>query len=239
MAVQAVSTMAATSKSINQLNYGGPNSSLRTNNVLEPKYLQCQWLGTPIKFSLQSRIFKQFLSKDCPIRDTVAFVIPYGKPEPPVAVEKLPKWSAKAIKAFTMAELQARKLKYANTGTEALLMGILIEGTNFASKYLRGNGITLMKIREETIKLLGKGDFYYFNAKEPPLTEAAQKALDWAVDEKLKSGDNGEITTTHVLLGVWTQRESPGYKVLAALGFNDEKAKELENVISDPGFVDD
>lgn len=53
------------------------------------------------------------------------------------------------------------------------------------------------------------------------------------------AGDNGEITTTHVLLGVWTQRESPGYKVLAALGFNDEKAKELENVISDPGFVDD
>lgn len=27
-----------------------------------------------------------------------------------------------------MAELEARKLKYPNTGTEALLMGILIEG---------------------------------------------------------------------------------------------------------------
>lgn len=53
------------------------------------------------------------------------------------------------------------------------------------------------------------------------------------------AGDNGEITTTHVLLGVWSQQGSPGYKVLAALGFNDEKAKELENVISDPGFVDD
>jgi len=28
-----------------------------------------------------------------------------------------------------MGELEARKLKYPNTGTEALLMGILIEGT--------------------------------------------------------------------------------------------------------------
>lgn len=238
MAVQALSTVPTTSKSINQLNYRGPTSSLWTKNALEPKNLQCQWLGTPINFSLQSKNFKQF-SKQCPIRATVAFIIPYGKPEPAVPIEKIPKWSAKAIKSFTMAELEARKLKYPTTGTEALIMGILIEGTNFASKYLRANSITLLKVREETVKILGKGDFFYFSPKEPPLTEDAQKALDWALDEKLKSGDSGEITTTHVLLGVWSQQGSPGYKVLSALGFNDEKAKELENVISDPGFVDD
>ena len=38
------------------------------------------------------------------------------------------RWSSKAIKSFAMGELEARKLKYPNTGTEALLMGILIEG---------------------------------------------------------------------------------------------------------------
>lgn len=38
------------------------------------------------------------------------------------------RWSARAIKSFAMAELEARKLKYPNTGTEALLMGILVEG---------------------------------------------------------------------------------------------------------------
>lgn len=63
-----------------------------------------------------------------------------------------------------------------------------IAGTNFASKYLRANSITLLKVREEIVKILGKGDFYYFSPKEPPLTEDAQKALDWALDEKLKSG---------------------------------------------------
>ncbi|KAL3362157.1 hypothetical protein AABB24_014829 [Solanum stoloniferum] len=239
MAVQALSTVAATSKSINQLNCRGPDSFLWTKNPLEPKNPQCQWLGTPIKFSLQSKNFKQFLSKQCTIRANVSFVLPRGKPEPTVPIEKIPKWSAKAVKSFTMAELEARKFKYATTGTEALILGMLIEGTNFASKYLRANSITLLKFREETIKIVGKGDFYYCSPKEPPLTEDAQKALDWAFDEKLNSGDSGEITTTHVLLGVWSQQGSPGYKVLAALGFNDEKAKELENVISDPGFVDD
>ena len=38
------------------------------------------------------------------------------------------RWSARAIKSYAMGELEARKLKYPNTGTEALLMGILVEG---------------------------------------------------------------------------------------------------------------
>ena len=36
--------------------------------------------------------------------------------------------SARSKKSFAMAELKTRKLKYPNTGTEALLMGILVEG---------------------------------------------------------------------------------------------------------------
>nr|CAD1844297.1 unnamed protein product [Ananas comosus var. bracteatus] len=152
-----------------------------------------------------------------------------SKPEIKESEEK-PKWSARAIKSFCMAELEARKLKYPNTGTEALLMGILVEGTSEAAKFLRANGITLFKVREETIKLLGKSDMYFFSPEHPPLTEPAQRALDWAVDEKLKSvnsGKDGEITTTHLLLGIWSEKESAGHKILASLGFDDQKAAEL------------
>lgn len=38
------------------------------------------------------------------------------------------------------------------------------------------------------MKLLGKSDMYFFSPEHPPLTEPAQRALDWAVDQKLKSG---------------------------------------------------
>ncbi|KAL7253886.1 hypothetical protein ACSBR1_008262 [Camellia fascicularis] len=157
---------------------------------------------------------------------TVSFSLPTAKPERGSS-EKLPKWSARAIKSFAMAELEARKLKYPNTGTEALLMGILVEGTSLAAKFLRANGITLFKVRDETVNLLGRSDLYFFSPEHPPLTEPAQRALDWAVDEKLKSGENGEITTTHLLLGIWSEKESAGHKIMAALGFDDEKAKEL------------
>lgn len=32
---------------------------------------------------------------------------------------------------------------------------------------------------------------------------------------------------THLLLGIWSQEESAGRKILSTLGFNDEKAKEI------------
>lgn len=61
-------------------------------------------------------------------------------------------------------------------------------GTSVAAKYLRANGITLFKVREEIVNLLGKSDLYFFSPEHPPLTEPAQRALDWAIDQKLKSG---------------------------------------------------
>ncbi|KAI4383073.1 hypothetical protein MLD38_008953 [Melastoma candidum] len=157
---------------------------------------------------------------------TVLFSLPTANQER-ASPEKLPKWSARAIKSFAMAELEARKLKYPNTGTEALVMGILVEGTSLAAKFLRANGITLFKVREETVNLLGKSDMYFFSPEHPPLTEPAQRALDWAIDTKLKSGEDGEITPSHILLGVWSEKESAGHKILESMGFTDEKAEEL------------
>lgn len=157
---------------------------------------------------------------------TVAFSLPTAKSERAPS-EKQSKWSARAIKAFAFAELEARKLKYPNTGTEALLMGILVEGSSSAAKFLRTNGVTLFKVRDEIVKLLGRSDMYYFSPEHPPLTKTAQKALDWAIDEKLKSGEGGEITVTHLALGIWSEKESAGHKIMATLGFDDDKAKEL------------
>ncbi|KAH1233842.1 ATP-dependent Clp protease ATP-binding subunit CLPT1, chloroplastic [Glycine max] len=123
---------------------------------------------------------------------TVSFSLPTPKPLSDTP-DKTPKWSERAIKSYAMGELEARKLKYPNTGTEAILMGILVEGTSNAAKFLRANGITLLKAREETVELLGKSDLFFFSPEHPPLTEPAQKALDWAIEEKLKSGfDDGK-----------------------------------------------
>ena len=46
------------------------------------------------------------------------------------------------------------------------------------------------------------------------------------------AGDNGEVTATHLLLGIWAQKGSAGQLILAALGFNDQNAEELEGTVS-------
>ncbi|KAK7283700.1 hypothetical protein RIF29_13411 [Crotalaria pallida] len=218
------------------------NSNPNNNHLPSSTFLTfplTSLFGTTISLQRPSSTSPSLLSYLLPraTSATVSFSLPTTKPQTDGAPEKTtPNWSARAIKSFAMGELEARKLKYPNTGTEALLMGILVEGTSKAAKFLRANGITLFKVRDETVELLGKSDMYFFSPEHPPLTEPAQKALDWAVDEKLKSGEEGEITVTHLLLGIWSQEESAGHKILAALGFNDEKAKELAKEIN--GDVD-
>ncbi|KAG6546568.1 hypothetical protein Mapa_012117 [Marchantia paleacea] len=147
-----------------------------------------------------------------------------------------PAWSARAIKSFSMAELEARKLKYPNTGTEALLMGILTEGTSQAAKFLRTSGVTLFGVREEIVKLLGKADMYFFSPEHPPLTDQAQKALDWAIEESKRIGAKGEVTTTCMLLGIWAQKGSAGQKVLEALGFDDKKVEEVREFAANSAY---
>lgn len=60
-------------------------------------------------------------------------------------------------------------------------------GTSEATKYLREIGITLSKVREETYNVI-EWDWKYWAPIDIPLSDLAQKALDWAVDYKLKSG---------------------------------------------------
>lgn len=46
------------------------------------------------------------------------------------------------------------------------------------------------------------------------------------------AGESGEITVSHLLLGIWSQEESAGHKIMATFGFDDEKAKELAKSVS-------
>lgn len=162
---------------------------------------------------------------------TVSLSLPTAEPER-VSPDNSPKWSARAMKSIALGGAEARKLKREKTGTETLLMGILVEGTSLAAKVLREYGLTLAIMREEIVKLLGKSDSNFIPPAEPPLTKQSQWALDWAVDEKLKSGETGEVTTNHLLLGIWSVKESAGHKILAVRGFDDQKAKELARSVS-------
>lgn len=90
---------------------------------------------------------------------------------------------------------------------------LFLAGTSLAAKFLRANGITLFKVREETVNLLGKSDLYFFSPEHPPLTEPAQRALDWAVDEKIKSGSVQYLFLDCWLLALTTSAASICYNI--------------------------
>ncbi|XP_011069973.1 ATP-dependent Clp protease ATP-binding subunit CLPT2, chloroplastic isoform X2 [Sesamum indicum] len=195
MAAHSLSATSITRPELKQFNLNKSALGLHIS-------LRSQWLGTIAmnKFSLQSSSIRPLFTRRRRISATISFSLPTSKPDRTDATEKIPRWSSKAIKSFAMSELEARKIKSPTTDTEALLMGILIEGTSFASKFLRANGITLLKVRDEILKLRGKPEMFFFSPEHPPLTEAAQRALDWAIDEKLKSDQSERLKVKGVVL---------------------------------------
>ena len=44
-------------------------------------------------------------------------------------------------------------------------------------------------------------------------------------------GEDGEVTANHLFLAIWSDKESAGHKVLASLGFDDEKASLLAKTV--------
>ncbi|GAB2289971.1 hypothetical protein Dimus_024268 [Dionaea muscipula] len=97
-------------------------------------------------------------------------------------------WSARAIKSFVLAELEARKLKYPDIATESLLMRILVEGLFLRRvRYLIGVFDTDAN----------KSKVTYFSPEHPPLNEPAQKAIDWAIDMKLRSEGRATTSSSH------------------------------------------
>ncbi|KAM3001190.1 hypothetical protein FF2_037509 [Malus domestica] len=134
-----------------------PDSTTRPNNLQSP-WLSANNLSLPPS-SLRIRTQEPKLHR---FSATVCLNLSTANAEIISSIEKVPNQEA----------------KYATTGTEAILMGIHIEG------------------------------------------------------------DSREITTSYLLLGIWYEGESLGHKIMAGLGFNEEKAKELESSSTKPGFID-
>ncbi|KAA3457659.1 ATP-dependent Clp protease ATP-binding subunit CLPT2, chloroplastic-like [Gossypium australe] len=125
-AAQSLSNPSSTTSLISQ----SRNQSKPTSPppFLKPHGLQNPWLG--FKISFQPSKTRTYLPNHRPITATVSLSLPTSKTDRVASAGKVPKWSRRAIKSFAMAELEARKLKYPTTGTESLLMGILIEGNH-------------------------------------------------------------------------------------------------------------
>jgi len=63
-------------------------------------------------------------------------------------------------------------------------------GTSKVAKFLRANGITYLKVREQTLEILGKSDYFYSSLWYLLWLDHFRKPSIGALNEKLKSGMN-------------------------------------------------
>jgi ATP-dependent Clp protease ATP-binding subunit ClpA len=150
-------------------------------------------------------------------------------------------------KVIELAIDESRKLGHSHVATEHLLLGLVREGGHIGAQVLESLGVTLEKVRHETIAAIGRratdtsaqasafrspdqgGPFNRFNDRAKRVLALAQQE---AIDLK-----HNYIGTEHLLLGLVKEGESVAAHVLSALGIELSKVRTAVEFIIGPGDI--
>ncbi len=119
----------------------------------------------------------------------------------------------KAGSAIRLSQTKAQEMGYNFVGTEHLLLGLLAEGTSFASKFLNDLGITEDKVQEKIAEFEAPSPTAHFAGFTPRTTRCLQQS---AFEAKKTSSDY--IGTEHILLALLKETDSIAFKILVMLG---------------------
>lgn len=125
------------------------------------------------------------------------------------------RFTQKAVTAISIAQSESRRLGHQYVGTEQILLGLIGEGSGFASQFLTSVGVNLEKAQIEVEKIIGRGKGN--TPLDIPFTPRAKRVLELSVEESQKLGHN-YIGTEHLLLGILKEGGGAAIKVLQNLG---------------------
>ncbi len=133
------------------------------------------------------------------------------------------RFTQRAQKVLMLAQEEARRLNHPYVGTEHILLGLIREGEGVAAKALAGLGVQADKVRELVEKSVGKGES---EVRELALTPRVKRVLELSVDEARRMGTN-YVGTEHLLLGLIREGEGVAAQVLASLGVDQDKVRQM------------
>ena len=128
-----------------------------------------------------------------------------------------------ARRAVVHAQDEARQLRHNYIGTEHLLLGLLREEEGLAWRVLASFEVTLQKVRQEVIRIVGAGDQAAIGAI--PFTPRAKKVLEHSLREALSLRQDS-IGTEHVLLGLVREEQGVATRILLDLGVDADTLRE-------------
>jgi prophage maintenance system killer protein len=134
------------------------------------------------------------------------------------------RFTDRARRAVHLAQEEARLLRHNYIGTEHLLLGLLDEGEGIAAQALGSLGISLEAVRAQVEQIIGHGQTTPVG--HIPFTPRAKKVLELSLREALQLGHN-YVGTEHLLLGLLREGEGVAAQVLARLGADHARVREV------------
>lgn len=133
------------------------------------------------------------------------------------------RFTERARKVIVYAQEEAVRFGHPYVSTEHLLLGLIRESDNLASRILGVIGVDLGRIRTELEQPERPGEAQ--PGQDLLLTPRAKQVIDFAYVEARDLGDN-YLGAEHLLLGLIREGEGIAAKVLATLGVTAEAVRE-------------
>jgi ATP-dependent Clp protease ATP-binding subunit ClpC len=133
------------------------------------------------------------------------------------------RFTEKAQQALVFAQQEAVAINHNYVGTEHLLLGLVRQGDGVAAAALKNLGADLENMRNEIIKIVGKGD--EGSTQIVGYTPRTKRVLELGLAEARNLGHT-YIGTEHLLLGLLKEGEGVAAKVLHDLNISLEKVRQ-------------
>jgi ATP-dependent Clp protease ATP-binding subunit ClpA len=125
-----------------------------------------------------------------------------------------------ARQVVVLAQEEAQALKHDYIGTEHLLLGLVRAGDGIAAHVLTSLDITVERVRAQIVLIVGSGDD--ISPTKIPFTPRSKQVLEQALQEALRLNHN-YIGTEHILLGLTSEREGVGARILLDFGVDFDR----------------
>jgi ATP-dependent Clp protease ATP-binding subunit ClpC len=140
------------------------------------------------------------------------------------------RFTDRARRVVVRAQEEARTLGHSYIGTEHVLLGLTREG-GVAPEALEALGISTEAVRQHVEEAVGRGEASMTG--HIPFTPQAKKVLEYSLRESRRLG-HSYIGTEHILLGLLSEGEGVGARVLTELGADlDETRQQVTRILDE------
>jgi ATP-dependent Clp protease ATP-binding subunit ClpA len=142
------------------------------------------------------------------------------------------RFTDRARRVLTFAQDEARLLNHSFIGTEHILLGVIREGDGMGAEALRRLGVSFEVVRGKVVESVGMSGSAPTGS--PPFTPRAKKVLELSLREALQL-NHSYIGTEHILLGLAREGDGLAARVLADLGIDLLRIRQVVNDLMSGG----